>query len=60
MSTLLGPVVIDDRDTAVDYSRSQWLNGESDRQFGGTCKFSRVAGANATLSFSGTLLDVSV
>jgi hypothetical protein len=53
MSSLLGPAVVDDRDEAIEYSSHKWLEGKSDRQFGGTCKFAKDAGESATFSFSG-------
>ncbi|KAL0570816.1 hypothetical protein V5O48_011131 [Marasmius crinis-equi] len=58
MSTAPGPAIIDDRDSAVRWSGPTWFEGKSDRLFGGTCKFSRVAGVNGTLSFSGTSVTV--
>ncbi|KAL0570817.1 hypothetical protein V5O48_011132 [Marasmius crinis-equi] len=58
MSTAPGPAIIDDKDPAVRWSGVTWNEGKNDRQFGRTCKFSRVAGANGTLSFSGTSLTV--
>ncbi|KAF9266225.1 hypothetical protein L218DRAFT_102541 [Marasmius fiardii PR-910] len=54
MSSVSGLAIIDDKDQAIRYSSFKWFDGRSDRQFNGTCKFSKVAGENATLSFSGT------
>ncbi|KAF9268455.1 hypothetical protein L218DRAFT_940384 [Marasmius fiardii PR-910] len=58
MSLETGLAVVDDSDPTIHYSSPAWLQGKGDRLFGGTCKFSKVAGEYATFTFSGTSVTV--
>lgn len=55
MSSATGLAVVDDLDPTIHYSGPKWLQGRGDRLFGGTCRFVKVAGENATFTFSGAL-----